>query len=96
MLGNTDTVAGGLYNGGLENVLRFLESWSGHTFHYTGSVIALWNSIHADTQWTFGDPVYTAPIRDMSFDTNFLDIAGLPPETPRAYTMRVVGWNRPH
>ena len=93
ILGNTETLVGE-YNGGLENVLRSLERWSGRTFTYRGSLINLWYSRFADGDWQYGDPIYKAPSRNWSFDTDFLDINNQPPSSPRIYTFRVTGWNR--
>jgi hypothetical protein len=94
MLGNTDSIPGTEYNGGVENVMRFLERWSGDTLTYRGSIIDLWNSQKALGTWIYGDPIYTAPNRAWSFDTDFLDPANLPPGTPNVYTIRVIGWER--
>jgi len=96
MLGNTDTIAGVSYNGGVENVMRFLERWSGDTFTYLGSIIDLWNSELATGAWIYGNPIYTAPSRNWAFDADFLDPANLPPGTPNVYTIRVIGWEREH
>jgi len=96
MLGNTDTTPGVVYNGGVENVMRFLERWSGDTFTYLGSIIDLWNSQKATGNWIYGNPIYTAPTRNWAFDPDFLDPANLPPGTPRVYTIRVIGWEREH
>jgi len=96
MLGNTDSVPMTEYNGGVENVMRFLERWSGDTFTYRGSIIDLWNAVYATGDWIYGDPIYTAPNRAWSFDTDFLDPANLPPGTPNVYTVRVIGWDRQH
>jgi Tfp pilus assembly protein PilX len=96
MLGNTDSVPGTEYNGGVENVMRFLERWSGDTLTYRGSIIDLWNSTKALGTWIYGDPIYTAPDRAWSFDTDFLNPANLPPGTPNVYTIRVIGWEREH
>ena len=50
MMGNKDT-AGTQYSGGLENLVRFLENWSGVTFTYKGSLVCLWQSAHANSNW---------------------------------------------
>jgi len=94
MVGNTNTLPGVEYNGGVENLPRFLERWSGDTFRYRGSLIDLWNSVYATGTWIYGSPIYTAPNRDWAFDTDFLQIANQPPATPLVYTVRVVGWER--
>lgn len=54
MLGNQET-SWGDYNGGLENVLRFLERWSGQTALYRGSIICLWSSEEATGRWYYGN-----------------------------------------
>ena len=69
------------YGGGLENYLRFLESWGGDTAFYRGSLVSLHYSMQADAAWSYGN-YYTAPNRDWAFDTRFEDPANLPPGTP--------------
>ncbi len=77
-----DTPNTSAYNGGLENFPRFLESWSGQTCTIVGSFINLFLSDNAAGQWSYGNPIYTAPARDWWFDLNFLDFDKLPPGTP--------------
>lgn len=93
MLGNTTTSVGD-YNGGLENVMRFLEDWSGRTFRYRGSLVDLWESLHATGDWRYGSPVYTAPTRDFDFDTDLLDPDNMPPFAPSVFTIRATDWRR--
>lgn len=69
------------YGGGLENYLRFLETWSGDTALYRGSLVSLHFSTQANAPWAYGG-YYTAPNRDWAFDTRFEDPANLPPGTP--------------
>jgi hypothetical protein len=89
MTGNVDM--GDLYNGGLENLPRLLESWSGVQLTLLGSLAALWESAYANG--TFGKSgVYAAANRAWSFDTDFLDLANLPPATPRIYQITVTAW----
>jgi hypothetical protein len=64
----------GNYSGGAENFPRFLESWSGDTFTYYGSMVELYASRQFNTPWkTTGSPpeVYNAPTRRWYFDNNF-------------------------
>lgn len=82
-----DTPNASAYNGGLENFPRFLESWSGQTATIYGSLINLFLSQNAVGQWSYGDPVYTAPARDWWFDVRFLDFNNLPPGTPSVGTV---------
>lgn len=79
------------YNGGLENLPRFLERWSGVPFNFNGSLVALWRSQIADGLFGGAD-VYSAPIRNWYFDTDFLDLNNLPPSTPRIYQIGVTSW----
>jgi len=72
---------GNNYNGGLENLPRFLEKWSGKTCKIRGSIVDLWKSQQATGKWSYGS-YYTAPDRDWSFDQDLLDPNKLPPGTP--------------
>lgn len=91
--GNTNTAVGS-YNGGLENLPRFLENWTGKNFTYKGSLIDLWQSQQATAPWAYGSPIYTAPNRIWSYDTDFNNPANLPPGTPRVRTLARVQWAR--
>jgi hypothetical protein len=94
--GNTTTSVGS-YNGGLENLPRFLERWSGKTFTYRGSLVDLWQSQQGNGAWKSpGDSnnVYAAPNRVWSYDTDFNNPANLPPGTPRVRTLAAAQWAR--
>jgi len=91
LTGNTETTLGH-YNGGLENLPRFLEKWSGKTFTYEGSMVDLWFSEQATGAWKYGSPQYTAPNRDWAFDLAFLDPNNLPPGVPQINTVLKVSW----
>jgi hypothetical protein len=91
LTGNTETHLGN-YNGGLENLPRFLENWSGKTFTYRGSMVDLWFSEQATGAWVYGSPQYEAPNRDWAFDLAFLDPANLPPGVPQINTVLKVSW----
>lgn len=71
-------------NGQLENVIRFLEDWSGDTFTYRGSIISLWHSQRATGAWRCcgdgGTNYYRPPTRNWGYD-NLFD-TNLPPGTP--------------
>ncbi|HKJ82986.1 MAG TPA: hypothetical protein VJ961_03075 [Mariprofundaceae bacterium] len=84
--GNAEGAAGqdnGHYNGGLENYPRFLEQWSGKTLTYRGSFVSLGKPRHVNGAWVYGNPQYTAPVRDFGYDTSFNNAANLPPLSPR-------------
>jgi hypothetical protein len=91
--GSTETGSPGHgYNGGLENLPRFLEDWNGITFTWRGSAINLWHSRQATSPW--GSVYYNPPIRDWGFDTDFLDAANLPPGSPMVNVLMKTGWNQ--
>ncbi len=93
--GNATTSVGN-YNGGLENLPRFLENWSGVTFTYTGSLIDLWRSQQATGAWRCcaSAGVYAPPNRNWSYDISFDNPANLPPGTPRVRTLALARWAR--
>ena len=92
--GNLETGAGGHgYNGGLENLPRFLENWSGITLTWRGSAANLWYSRKAVGPWSHGI-YYTAPNWDWAFDIDLLDSTNLPPGTPRANLVLKTGWRQ--
>lgn len=73
--GNVPT-QGSDYSGGLENLPRFHERWSGKTATLNGSFISLFESGVDPTigngKWVYGSDNYTAPNRDWGFDPVFL------------------------
>lgn len=82
------------YGGGLENFPRFLESWSGVTFRYTGSLVSLYVNRYSTGLWGnsinvgYGNQgYYSAPTRAWSFDVNFRFPDRLPPGTPSVGTV---------
>ncbi len=83
-------------NGQLENVIRFLENWSGDTITYNGSIIGLWHSQQATGAWrccgSGGTHYYRAPNRNWSYDTLFN--TSLPPGTPRGITILKGPWSQ--
>jgi hypothetical protein len=90
--GNTETV-GSSYNGGLENLPRFHEDWSGQTSTIKGSFVKPWFSQYATGAWVYGSDRYEAPNRNWSYNTAFNNVANLPPFTPMAVTAQdIVSW----
>ncbi|HVZ21723.1 MAG TPA: pilus assembly PilX N-terminal domain-containing protein [Vicinamibacterales bacterium] len=67
-------------DGGVHNFLRMLES--GGTVYYKGAIANFFYSRQAVGVYKGGNTIYGAPTRNFSFDTDFLDIAKLPPLTP--------------
>jgi len=91
LTGNSETHVGS-YNGGLENLPRFLEDWSSKTFTYKGSMVDLWYSEQATGAWYCGIPQYQPPNRSWTFDLSFLDPTNLPPGVPQINTVLKVSW----
>jgi hypothetical protein len=92
MTGNSETgQSGNGYNGGLENLLRFLEKWDGITFTWRGAAVDLWNARQATGVWSYGN-FYTAPDRDWAFDIDLLNVANLPPGTPLVNIVQRTQW----
>lgn len=90
--GNHETHVGG-YNGGLENLPRFHESWSNKKCNITGSFVNTWESKFATGTWSYGGDRYKAPKRIWVYDEAFNRVANLPPFTPMAVTANdVVMW----
>ncbi|MEW5924456.1 MAG: hypothetical protein AB1746_10760, partial [Candidatus Zixiibacteriota bacterium] len=91
LTGNTNTTSSN-YNGGLENLPRFLENWNGIRFIWRGSMINLWNSMQADGNWSGN--YYNPPIRDWAYDTDLDDPSKLPPETPCLRVFQRTSWKQ--
>lgn len=90
MAGNKNT-AGSQYSGGAENFMRFLESWSGKTLTYSGSLTCLWESQQATGNWSAPGSYYRAPTRSWSYG---IDMNNLPPGTPRVRDVRKLIWRQ--
>lgn len=95
MTGNSETTWGS-YNGGLENVMRFLEKWDGKKVTYRGSIIDLWKSEYATGPWIYGTSGnvfrYTAPTRDWGYDTLYRTQS--PPGMTYVFGMEELSWDR--
>ncbi len=90
--GNTDSLNTS-YNGGLENLPRFHEKWSGVDCNITGSFVNTWRNEYCTGNWKYGSDNYTAPKRIWTYDTDFNDLSKLPPYTPLAVSAAtVVRW----
>jgi hypothetical protein len=83
---------GGYYSGGLENLPRLLEDWTGRTLTINGSLVALYHSAKANAPWGARPDVYAPPRRNWSFDSKFSSYSGLPPNTPEVRTVIRRGW----
>ncbi|HXD01662.1 MAG TPA: hypothetical protein VN048_20165, partial [Verrucomicrobiae bacterium] len=77
----TDTTATG-FSGGVHNLPRMLEDWTGNNLWLNTSIICLYPSVQASQQFQLPGNYYDPPTRHISFDLNFLNPATLPPGTP--------------
>jgi len=89
--GNIETTSTN-YNGGFENLPRFLEEWSGIDFNWSGSAVNLWNSAQADGTWN--GSYYSPPNRNWAYDTDLDDPNKLPPESPVVRVFQRTGWQQ--
>ncbi len=89
MTGNSPTTPFVQYNGGLENVLRFLEQWgSSVTATFRGSIIDLWYAESATGKW--GGNYYDPPRRDWAYDSIYDTMA--PPGMTEGFAYDEVAW----
>ncbi len=87
-----DETTAGHYNGGLENYPRLHENWTSKNLNIKGSFVSLWNSEIATGDWLYGNPQYTAPLRNWQYNTAFNNPANLPPFTPMAVEIKRIAW----
>jgi len=80
------------YSGGVENFPRFLETWSGDTLTYNGSMVVLFYSKIATGLWKGTGGYYSPPVRNWTFDINFLDPHKMPPCTPAFRVLQRGDW----
>jgi len=90
MTGNKNSV-GSQYSGGMENLLRLLENWSGRTLTFSGSLACLWQSVQATGNWPGIGTVYNPPTRSWSYGISF---ANLPPGTPSVRSVQRTSWKQ--
>jgi hypothetical protein len=76
-----------IYSGGVHNLGRFLEDWTGNTFTYNGSMVVLFPSAKATAPFQQPGAYYYPPARNFAFDLNFTDITKQPPGTPEVRAM---------
>lgn len=72
------------FSGGVHNFPRLLENWSSSTLWLNTSLINLYNSTKATTQFKNPGVYYNPPTRRFSYDLNFRNPAKQPPGIPTA------------
>ena len=83
-------------DGGAHNFIRMIEHDAGpaDTVNYRGSMATLFYSRQAVGTFKGQGNVYSIPVRNFIFDTDFLTPALLPPNTPMFRDMNVVGFSQ--
>ena len=88
----TTGTGAGNWSGGVHNQTRLLESWTGCTLTLNTSLVNLFDSVRANTQFQNPGIYYNAPTRNFNFDQNFLTAAKLPPGTPTIAVISRAKW----
>jgi hypothetical protein len=81
-------------DGGVHNFLRELENWGAVTMNYTGSLVLLYTNRQQIGTYKSGGGVYSPPVRNYSFDNNFLNPSLLPPRTPLFRDVNTTGFTQ--
>jgi hypothetical protein len=99
---STDATGTG-FSGGVHNLPRLLENWSGANLYLDTSILRLWSSNMATNQFRnpYGfspspaNPYYNPPTRHYTFDLNYLNPAKVPPGIPVALVPIRFAWAQP-
>ena len=91
---STDATATG-FSGGVHNLTRLLEDWSSASLWLNTSIICLYNSVQATTQFKNPPTYYSPPTRHFLFNLNYTTSTGLPPGTPLVNRMIRASWCNP-
>jgi hypothetical protein len=83
------------FSGGVHNLTRLLEDWSGNNLYLNTSILRLFDSQMATHQFVNPGTYYQPPTRQFSFDLNFLNPAKVPPGVPTALVPIRFGWTTP-
>jgi hypothetical protein len=97
--GTTETT----FSGGVHNLMRMLEDWTGDYLILNTSIVVLYSSKMATNQfrnpigWSPApiNPYYKPPTRQWGFDPNFYDPAKQPPGVPSALVPIRFNWTQP-
>lgn len=83
------------FSGGVHNLTRMLENWTGDVLTLNTSILNLFNSQKATHQWQYQGTYYNPPTRNWSFDNNFMNPAKQPPGIPAVLVPIRYGWTEP-
>jgi hypothetical protein len=83
------------FSGGVQNLTRFLEDWSGYTLTLNTSIVNLYNSQIATNQFKMPGIYYNPPTRLWGFDTTYYSPDKQPPGIPCALVPIRFNWKTP-
>lgn len=91
------------FSGGVHNLPRLLQDWSGKNLYLNTSILRLWDSQMATNQFRnpsgFSpapvNPYYNPPTRHYAYDLNFRNPAKVPPGIPVALVPIRFAWGTP-
>jgi hypothetical protein len=97
LAGNVATTGTGStqYSGGANNLTRLLEDWSSSTLTLNTSLVCLYNSQWATTQFQLPGVYYKAPTRNFNFNLAYTASTGMPPGTPNICRLIRSAWCNP-
>ncbi len=81
-------------DGGVHNFLRMIEDWGNSTLYYMGSLADFYYSRQATGVYKCCTTVYSPPTRAYTFDTDFENIATIPPGTPHFTDVNALGFQQ--
>ncbi len=95
IVGNSTSTYQNTTGGGLHNLPRFLEAWSGKTITINGSMVCLYAAAkelaqHVDD----GSDYYSAPTRNYLYDTRLSRYETSPPGVPNIYKYGLLEWKQ--
>jgi hypothetical protein len=83
------------FSGGVHNLPRLLEVWTGQTLWMNTSMICLYSSAQATHQFIAPGTYYEPPNREFLFNLNYNTPSGLPPGTPQMDRLIRATWSTP-
>jgi len=83
------------FSGGVHNLTRMLEVWTGNTLTYNTSIVCLFSSQMATNQFQMPGTYYDPPTRVWGFDPTFYNINDQPPGVPVALIPIRYNWVSP-
>ena len=83
------------FSGGVHNLTRLLENWTGCTLTYNTSIVCLFSSQMATNQFQMPGNYYVPPTRQWGFDPTFYNPSREPPGIPEALVPIRFNWLQP-